>query len=71
MLRVEAVRDAVARAEAHASAIGGSAVTLQAVREAGLRPVPAAGTDRSLPLERGTARTLRVSRSGARAVIGD
>jgi uncharacterized protein YggE len=41
-MRVEAVRDAVARAEAYASAIGGSAVELQAVWEAGLRPVPSA-----------------------------
>lgn len=37
-LRVEAVGDAVARAEAYASAIGGTGVTLHAVWEAGLRP---------------------------------
>lgn len=37
-LRVEAVGDAIERAEAYASAIGGGGVALQAVWEEGLRP---------------------------------
>lgn len=41
-MRVEAVRDAIARAEAYASAIGGSGVELRAVWEAGLRPAATA-----------------------------
>ena len=43
-MRVEGVRDAVARAEAYASAIGGTGVQLRAVWEAGLRP--ASGSSR-------------------------
>lgn len=37
-LRVEAVQDAIARAEAYASAIGGSGVELRTMWEEGLRP---------------------------------
>ena len=37
-VRIEAVADAVARAEAYASAIGGTGVTLEALWEPGLRP---------------------------------
>ena len=37
-VRVEAVRDAMQRAEAYASAIGGTGVVLQALYEPGLRP---------------------------------
>lgn len=44
-VRVEAVQDAVQRAEAYASAIGGTGVTLQAVWEPGLRPNVSGGFD--------------------------
>ena len=43
-LRVLAVQDAIARAEAYASAIGGTGVTLQTLWEAGLRPSAGGGT---------------------------
>ena len=42
-VRVQAVADAVARAEAYASAIGGTGVTLEALWEPGLRPSAGGG----------------------------
>ncbi|HEV7623665.1 MAG TPA: SIMPL domain-containing protein [Amnibacterium sp.] len=53
-VRVEAVQDAVRRAEAYASAIGGNGVTLEAVWEPGLRP-NASGSEGGAYLSRALA----------------
>jgi uncharacterized protein YggE len=54
-VRVQAVADAVQRAEAYAGAIGGTGVTLTALWEPGLRPNAGGGDDGAMYLTRSMA----------------